>query len=86
MKIFKELQRYSKGRQGYLSLALMLSALSSILGLLPFIFIWLIVRSLLPSGGDVEQTNIGPYAWFAFGSAATSIVFYFLGLMSSYKT
>lgn len=86
MKILKELQQYMEGRKALLPLAIILSAISSIIAILPFIFIWQIIKIVLKSEVDIEQTHLSSYAWWAFGSAVASIILYFLALMLSHLT
>lgn len=70
-------------RKILLPTSMLLSALSALAGMLPFIFIWLIVRKLLETGG-IPGENITSYAWAAAGSAMASVVLYFAALMSSH--
>lgn len=62
-------------------IALTLSGLSGLLSLMPFIFIWLIVRSLLLTGSVASGIPINVYAWWAVGTAVAGLVIYFAGLM-----
>ena len=50
MNTLKKLQFYMGKRKVLMPIALTLSGLSGLLSLMPFIFIWLIVRSLLLTG------------------------------------
>lgn len=71
-------------RKALLPVAIVLSALSGLAGLAPFVFIWLIVRELL-SGGDIgAQTQVTSYAWWAAGTAVGGVVLYFGALMCSH--
>jgi ATP-binding cassette subfamily B protein len=71
------------GRKILLPAAVILSGISSLTGILPFIFIWLIVRELLvsPTG---SQVLINTYAWWAMGTAVGGVVLYFLALTLSH--
>ena len=62
---------------------MLLSALSALAGMLPYILIWLIVRELLEHGEITSSGNVVTYAWWAAGMAVASIVLYFAALMSS---
>lgn len=84
MKTLLKLQAYMGGRAILLPGALLLSALSSLMGMLPFIFIWLIVRELFRSTGALSQELISTYAWWAMGTAIGGIVVYFFALMLSH--
>lgn len=84
MKVLKRLMAYMTGRKALLPLALILSALSALFGLLPFLCIWLIVRELLSaSPGDLA----GRVWFYAIGAAATavvSVILYFFALSASH--
>lgn len=67
-----------------LPLSLFLSGLSAVLNMLPFIFVWFIVQTMLVDSHSLNFTRIGVYAWTAFGCALAGVVIYFLALMSSH--
>lgn len=71
-------------RKVLLPAAMLLSALSALAGMLPYILIWLIVRELLEHGKITSSGNVVTYAWWAAGMAVASIVLYFAALMSSH--
>ena len=71
-------------RKVLLPAAMLLSALSALAGMLPYILIWLIVRELLEYGEITSSGNVVTYAWWAAGMAVASIVLYFAALMSSH--
>ena len=71
-------------RKVLLPAAMLLSALSALAGMLPYILIWLIVRELLEHGEITTSGNVVTYAWWAAGMAVASIVLYFAALMSSH--
>ena len=71
-------------RKVLLPAAMLLSALSALAGILPYILIWLIVRELLEHGEITSSGNVVTYAWWAAGMAVASIVLYFAALMSSH--
>jgi len=71
-------------RKVLLPAAMLLSALSVLAGMLPYILIWLIVRELLEYGEITSSGNVVTYAWWAAGMAVASIVLYFAALMSSH--
>ena len=63
MDILKRFKDYMQGRTSLLPISLILSALSGVLSLLPYFFIWLIIRTLL--SGSVEYTHVMRYALWA---------------------
>ncbi|MDL2243759.1 ABC transporter ATP-binding protein/permease, partial [Bacteroidales bacterium OttesenSCG-928-J19] len=84
MSTLKKLQQYAGRRKALFPLSMSLSIISALAGILPFIFIWLIVKELLSAGGDFSSETVITYAWWAMGSAIGSIVLYFGALMSSH--
>lgn len=83
MNTLKKLQRYMGNRKILLPVSMVLSAFSALAGMLPFIFIWLIVKNLLETRG-ISGEDVTIYAWWAAGSAAGSVILYFAALMSSH--
>lgn len=71
-------------RKALLPLSMVLSALSALAGMLPYILIWLIVKELFDTGSVTASGNTITYAWWAAGSAIGSVIFYFAALMSSH--
>lgn len=85
MKILRKLQHHMGSRRGLLPLAMILSGLSALTGIIPYALIWLIVRDLLISGGmPADMARISAFAWWAVGTAVVGIVLYFAALMSSH--
>lgn len=67
-----------------LSVSVILSALGNLLGMIPFVCVWLIIKLLLAEGTSVAGDTIARYAWWAFGFSLLFIVCYFLALMMSH--
>ncbi len=84
MNTLLKLQTYMGGRKALLPGALVLSAISSLMGMLPFIFIWLIAGELFKSQADASQELINTYAWYAMGTAIGGVCVYFLALLLSH--
>lgn len=84
MNTLSRLQAYMSGRKALLPTALILSAISSLTGILPFIYIWLIIKELLVSPTESSQALINTYAWWALGTAVGGVVLYFLALTLSH--
>lgn len=84
MNTLKKLQHYMGNRKALLPLSMVLSALSALAGMLPYILIWLIVKELFDTGSVTASGNTITYAWWAAGSAIGSVIFYFAALMSSH--
>lgn len=71
-------------RKALLPIAMALSALSALAGMIPYILIWLIVKELFETGGISPTGQVITYAWWAAGSAIGSVILYFGALMSSH--
>lgn len=79
--------RYA-GKYHYLTiLACVLSGISTILSMLPFICIWFVIRDLIHALGQGDITfaaSNGHYAWLAVLFSALSILLYFIALNCSH--
>ena len=84
MNTLLKLQTYMGRRKALLPGALVLSAMSSLMGMLPFIFIWLIAGELFKSQADASPELINTYAWYAMGTAIGGVCIYFLALLLSH--
>lgn len=82
--ILKKLMPYAGNKKYLFSLSLFLSALSSVLGLLPFVFLWLIAKELFTDTDAVTFQSVQYYAWLTLISAFVAMLVYFLALMSSH--
>jgi len=82
--LLKKLQSYMGNRSWIIPVSFLFSALSSLTGVLPFLFVWLIIRSLLNSGGESISPDIVTYAWYACAVAMLSVFFYFAALTCSH--
>lgn|SRR5690554_5081 len=83
MNIIWKFQTYMTGRKALLPLSLILSALSALTGMAPFILIWFIIREFLLADHP-SQALIHAYAWWAAGLAIASILLYFAALSASH--
>ena len=64
---------------------LFLSAVAMVLGMVPYICIWLVVRDLVSAAPNFTQAaDISKYGWTAFGFAMGSIVIYFIALLCTH--
>ena len=80
------LMDYAGRRKVLTYLSWVLSAVSAVLALAPFIFVWLIVRAVLSADGNFSavQGELSFYGWWAVGSALLSMLIYFAALMCSH--
>ena len=84
MNTLKKLQTYMAGRKALLPAALILSAISTVAGMIPYILIWFIVQELFTMGANFSVERIAFYGWWAVGTAIGSIVLYFVALSFSH--
>jgi len=83
MNTFSKLSKYMGSRKPLFPLALILSALSAIAGLVPFLLMWLIIREIL-SGGDMTNIRIFDYSIGAVLASVASVLLYFAALACSH--
>lgn len=79
------LLRYAGNYKGLTFLGLGLSAVAMILGMAPYICIWLAARDLIAVAPNwTAATHIGTYGWMAFGFSFGGILVYFAALMCTH--
>ena len=72
------------GRKTLLPCSVVLSAVNGLLSLVPFIFLWLVVRTLLTADGNLADTPVWDYAIAAFAVSVANVLLYFAVLMLSH--
>ena len=76
---------YAGKYKGLLFSGLFLSAVAMILGMAPYVCIWLVVKELIAAAPDWTQaTEIARYGWMAFAFAVGGILVYFAALMCTH--
>ena len=76
---------YAGRHKGLTFLGLGLSAVAMVLGMLPYICIWLVARDLIAVAPNWTQAaGIARYGWMAFGFALAGILVYFCALMCTH--
>ena len=80
------LMDYAGRRRVLTYLSWVLSAVSALMALVPFVFVWLIVREVIQADGNFAavQGSLSVYGWWAVGSALISMLIYFAALMCSH--
>lgn len=80
------LMDYAGRRRVLTYLSWVLSAVSALMALVPFIFVWLIVREVIQAAGNFAavQGSLSVYGWWAVGGALISMLVYFAALMCSH--
>ena len=76
---------YAGKYKGLTFLGLGLSAVAMVLGMLPYICIWLVARDLIAVAPDWTQAaGVSRYGWMAVGFAVAGIAVYFTALMCTH--
>ena len=79
------LMEYTGNYRGLLYSGLFLSAISMVLGMAPYICIWLVIRDMVSVAPNWTQaTEIAQYGWMAFAFAVGGILIYFFALMCTH--
>ena len=80
-----ELLDFAGGRKPLTYVGLALSAVSQLLGFVPYVCIWLVARDLIEVAPNWQAAQgIAAYGWWAIGGAIASIAAYFLALMCTH--
>ena len=76
---------YAGSHKGLTFLGLGLSAAAMILGMVPYICIWLVARDLIAVAPNWTQAaGVARYGWLAFGMSVAGIAVYFAALMCTH--
>ena len=76
---------YAGNYKGLTFLGLILSGIAMVLGMGPYICIWLVARELISVAPDwTRAADIGRYGWMAFAFSVAGIVVYFAALMCTH--
>ena len=76
---------YAGNYKGLTFLGLALSAVAMILGMAPYLCVWLVVRDLVAVAPNWAQAvEISRYGWMAFAFAVSGIVVYYCALMCTH--
>ena len=84
IKTLKRLGAYMGGRRLLLPCSVGLSAVNGLLSLVPFIFLWLVVRTLFADGDALSGTRVWNYAIAALAVSVLNVLLYFAALMLSH--
>lgn len=83
----QELLSYAGGRKWLVAAALALSAVSSVMGIMPFVCIWRIMREVLAAQAEGRAVQgLEQLGWQAVAWALGAMAVYFVGLMCSHLT
>ena len=79
------LMEYAGGHRVFTYVSWVLSALSALVALVPFLYIWMILRDVLNAAPDYfRAVNIPHYGWMALLFAALSYLIYVCALLCSH--
>ena len=79
------LLKYAGSYKKLTFMGLGLSAVAMILGMAPYICIWLVARDLISAAPNwMEASGVARYGWMAFGFAVAGIAVYFAALMCTH--
>ena len=82
---FSRLMGYAGGHRVFTYASLALSAVSALMALLPFLYIWRILRDVLAAAPDYTQAvNIPHYGWMAVLFAVLSYLIYVCAILCSH--
>lgn len=80
-----QLLAFAGDRRWLTYLGCVLSAISQLLGFVPFICIWLVARDLLAVAPNWQAAgDLSTYGWVALGFSVLAILVYFVGLMCTH--
>ena len=81
------LMSYAGGRKAFTYASWVLSAVSALMALVPFLYIWMILRDVLNAAPDYSKAvNIPHYGWMAVLFAVLSYLVYVLALLCSHTS
>ena len=82
---FSRLMGYAGGHRVFTYASWILAALSALVALVPFLYIWMILRDVLAAAPDYAQAvNIPHYGWMAVLYAVLSFLIYICALLCSH--
>lgn len=82
--LLKRFKVYMGGRSYLLKVGGILSVLSSVFSIVPFVLVWYVIRQALQESNNMNMDNLGIYAWGGFISAVLAMLLYFAALMTSH--
>ena len=81
------LMSYAGGRKAFTYASWVLSSVSALMALVPFLYIWMILRDVLNAAPDYSKAvNIPHYGWMAVLFAVLSYLVYVLALLCSHTS
>lgn len=84
VSVLKRLLPYMGKKKFLFPVSLGFSGVSSVLNLLPFVFLWFIAREFFAGSGEPDMGRVNLYAWLTLASAGLAMLMYFAALMASH--
>ena len=81
---FSRLMGYAGGHRFFTYASWVLSAISALVALVPFLYIWMILRDVLEAPNYAQAVDIPRYGWMAVLFAAVSYLIYICALLCSH--
>ncbi len=82
--VFKKMSPYMGDKKMYIPIAILFSALSAIINILPFYYVWKISKEIFAGSSNISSDNVKHYALMVFILATVGIILYFIALMMSH--
>lgn len=83
--VLGEMLGYAGSHKGLTFVGLALSAVAMLLGMVPYLCVWLVALDLIGVAPNwTAASNVGTYGWMAFGFAVAGIAVYFAALMCTH--
>ncbi len=84
VSVFKKLMPYMGNKKSFIPIAIFCSAISAILSILPFYYIWKISIELFANGSNISIDNVKHYSILVLLFSIIAIITYFIALMISH--
>ncbi len=84
VSVFKKFAPYMGNKSIFIPMSVILSAISAILSIFPYYYIWLISREIFIDSHAISTVNIRYYALMVFVFAVVGLFSYFVALMTAH--
>ena len=80
----EDLLEYAGNYRSLSVIGCVLTGISAVLAVIPFICIWFAIKDVFSNLSDLSQIEVGKWGWLAVAFAASSMAVYFIGLMCTH--
>ncbi len=84
VSVFKKLSPYLGNKKSFIPIAIVFSAISAFLNIMPFYYVWRIIREIFEKSSSISTSNISYYALMVLVYSVGGIITYFAALMISH--